>query len=310
MRKPKENRLPKATFATPAPEPRPLDPKDARRATLICLAALALLVLALFRTTLWQATNILGSDSTDMAGQFVAWRSFGFGALAQGRLPLWNPYLYAGEPFFGGMQSALLYPPNVIFLLLPLNVALNWSIAINMWLLGAFMFAWARMRGLSHPASFLAGALIMFCGACAPHIYAGHLPNLCTMPWAPLILLSIDGWIDRRHPKWLLIGVGAVAIQIFAGHIQYVFFTAIAAGLYALARLIQTRVNIAAALGLLSIYPAGAALAGVQLLTAMEASGESVRGGMVGWSFVSSYSFPPENFLTTIVPHVYGSPGL
>lgn len=310
MRKPKKKHSESPDHEAPPPAPRPLDPRAARRATLISLAALALLVLALFRTTLWQATYILGADNTDMANQFVAWRSFGFGALAQGHFPQWNPYIYGGEPYFGGMQSALLYPPNILFLILPLNVALNWSIAINMWLLGAFMFAWGRMRGLSHAASFLSGAIAMFCGACAPHIFAGHLSNLCTMPWAPLVLLCIDGWIDLRNPKWLLVGIGAVAIQILAGHIQYVFFTAIAAGLYSLARLVQTRGGIAAAAGLLSIYPAGAALAGVQLLTAIEASGESVRGANVDWSFVSSFSFPPENFLTLIVPHVYGTPRL
>lgn len=302
---PTENRK----IAAPVPPP-PLDPAAARRATLVCLGALGLLVLLLFRWALWQTTHILGADNTDMAGQFVAWRSFGFGELKNGHFPLWNPYLYAGEPYFGGMQSALLYPPNVIFLVLPLNAALNWSIAINMWLLGAFMFAWGRMKGLSHAGAFLAGAMIMFCGAYAPHVYAGHLPNLCTMPWAPLILLAIDGWIDRRHPKWLLLGIGAVAVQILAGHIQYVFFTAIAAGVYALARLVQTRQRVAAALGLLAIYPAGAALAGVQLLAAFDASGESVRSGKLYWLFVSSFSFPPENFLTAIAPHVYGTPRL
>lgn len=286
----------------------PLDPKTARRATLLCLAALAALVLALFRTTLWQSTYILGARETDMAGQFLAWRGFGFKALAGGDFPLWNPYIYAGEPYFGGMQSALLYPPNIIFLLLPLNAALNWSIATNMWLLGAFMFAWARTRGLSHPASFLAGAIAMLCGAYTPHIYAGHLSNLCTMPWAPLILLSIDGWIDRRHPKWLLIAIGAIAIQILAGHMQYVFFTAIVAGMYSLARLTQISGRIRAAAGLLAIYPAGAMIAGIQILTAMEASGESIRSAKTTWDFVSSFSFPPQNLLTMIAPYAYGSP--
>ncbi|MEN6624817.1 MAG: hypothetical protein ABFD69_01165 [Candidatus Sumerlaeia bacterium] len=284
--------------APPAPEP---VGHAAGRADLLALAALALLVLALFRATLFQSTHILGGPLTDMASQFVAWRKFGFDALARGDLALWNPYIFGGEPYFGGMQSALLYPPNVIFLALPLAAALNWSIAVNLWLLGAFMFAWARLRGLSPAGAFLAAAVVMLGGTVTPHIYAGHLPNLCTMPWAPLILLGIDGWLDRRRVRYLLIGMGAVAVQILAGHMQYVFFTAIAAGLYALFRLIQRR-DWRAAPGLLLIYPAGAALAGVQLLTAIEASSESVRGGPVAWEFIKRFSLPPENMLSFLAP--------
>ena len=40
-------------------------------------------------------------------------------------------------------------------------------------------------------AACLAGTLAMFCGAHFLHVYAGHLPNLCTMVWVPRLLPSI-----------------------------------------------------------------------------------------------------------------------
>src|SRR5918992_4165195 len=86
--------------------------------------ALALLTLAMFAETLIApGTRVLGAHNTDLALHFLHWREFGFGELAKGNLALWNPHIFAGAPFFGGMQSALLYPLNWLFLVLPLPLA-------------------------------------------------------------------------------------------------------------------------------------------------------------------------------------------
>jgi len=274
----------------------------------LALSLLAALDLAMLGGALWQdGKRVLGAPDTDMFAQFAAWRAFGFSEIARGHFPLWNPYVYCGAPYFGGVQAALLYLPNVIFLALPLGVALNWSYALHLWLLGALMFAWGRVRGLGAAAAFFGGALMMFGGTVAPHIYAGHPPNICTMAWAPAILCAIDGWIERRRAAWLLAGAGAVAMQVFAGHPQYVYYTAIAAGFYALLRWIGSDRNRWTAAGLLAIYPVGAALSAVQLFTAIQASAETVRHAPLPLEFASMFAFPPENFLTLAIPSIFGT---
>src|SRR5208282_4261617 len=90
---------------------------------------------------------VLSRDNEDLAGQFLWWRQFGFEELKKGHLALWNPFVYCGEPFFGGFQSALLYPPNWLFMFLPLPFAVNLSIALHTFLAGWFTFLWARNRG-------------------------------------------------------------------------------------------------------------------------------------------------------------------
>ena len=88
------------------------------------LGSLLLLVLTMFFDVLLvPGARVLGSETADMARQFLPWREFGFAELAKGNLALWNPHNYAGAPFFGGMQSALLYPPNALFLVLPAPLA-------------------------------------------------------------------------------------------------------------------------------------------------------------------------------------------
>lgn len=272
------------------------------------LAGLALLCLAMFGDLLLSpGGRVLGLDSTDMAYQFLQWRSFGFAELARGNLALWNPHIYGGAPFFGGMQSALLYPSNWLYLVLPLELAANWTIALDVWLLGAFMFWWGARRGLHPFAAFVSAALLMFC---APHflrVTAGHATNLAAMAWVPLIFLCIDEWLRTRRAAWCLLGMLAVAMQIFAGHPQYVYFTALIASAYALLRLTESSAGrLRTAAGLASIYAGGALLAAVQLLPGFEATSETIRDVPLPFDLAASFGFPPENLLTLVAPGFFG----
>jgi len=127
------------------------------------------------------------------------------------------------------------------------------------------------------------------------------------MPWAALLFLAIDAWLATRRPAWCLVGMLAVAMQVLAGHPQYVYITALAAGCYSIARLAEPRERRpGAAVGLLSFYAGGALLAAPQLVAGFEATAETIRGKGLPLLFAGSFSFPPENFVTLIVPGFFG----
>ena len=277
-----------------------------RRSTIFSLILLLAVALAMFGDLLFAGpTRVLGHPGSDMFLQYFAWREFGFRELAKGNFALWNPHIFSGAPYFGGMQGALLYPPNWIFLVLPTPVAINWTVALHAFAIGAFMFFWMKQRDLSAMASFFAGTLVMFCGAFFPHVFAGHLPQLSAMTWSPLIFCSIDAVFRTQCVRWSLLGMFAIAMQTLAGFPQYVFYTAIIAGLYAALRLIgHWNWRIAAAL--LSIYPAGALLAAVQLLPAIQTTRETTRGFRLPFQFASMLSLAPENFVTLLAPDFFG----
>jgi Bacterial membrane protein YfhO len=249
--------------------------------------------------------RVFGHQGADLFLQYYSWRDFGFRQLAKGNLALWNPHIFSGAPFFGEMQAALLYPPNWLFLLLPLPAAINWTIAFHIFAIGAFMFFWMRVRGLHPAAAFFAGAVIMFSGPHFLHVFAGHLPQLAAMTWSPLIFCAIDGLFETRKRGWCLLGIFSVAMQILAGFPQYVFYTGIIAGLYSALRLIG-QWNWRLAAKLLGVYIGGAVLTAVQLLPAIEATGETVRGVPLPFDFASMFSLPPENFLTLVAPVFFG----
>src|SRR5579872_2735603 len=92
------------------------------------LALLALLTLAMFFDVLFiHPKRVLSSAAMDLNYFFIHWLHFGFGELKAGRLALWNPHYFSGAPFFGGFQPGLLYPLNFLYLVLPLEAAINWT---------------------------------------------------------------------------------------------------------------------------------------------------------------------------------------
>ena len=59
----------------------------------------------------------------DSVGQFYPWRKFASETIRTGYLPLWNPYQFCGTPFVANSQSAVFYPGNLLFYVLPPDFA-------------------------------------------------------------------------------------------------------------------------------------------------------------------------------------------
>ena len=277
------------------------------RQWLISLGLLAALTLMMFGDVLFTtASSVLSNSRADIFLEYSHWRAFGFSELRRGNLALWNPCLFSGAPFFGGAQAALLYPLNVLFLFLPLHHAINWSIALHVFLAGAFTYAWVAHRGLRPTSCFVSAVIYMFCGANFLHIYSGYLPFLCGLVWAPLLFLAIDGLLETPSLGWSLLGMFAAAMQVLAGNPQSLFYTAIAAGLYCVLCGFQARARRPYLLGLAGIVLGGAALSAVQLFSSFQEWGEMLRSSGVPLRFAGTFSFPPENCLTLLAPNLFG----
>ena len=100
---------------------------------------LLFLTLLMFGDVLFsESTFILSDSGQDIAVHFFSWRAFAFNELRHGHLVLWNPYYLCGTPFFGNFESALFYPPNWLYLVLPPVLAVNLGIALHVFLAGLF----------------------------------------------------------------------------------------------------------------------------------------------------------------------------
>jgi hypothetical protein len=79
---------------------------------------------------------------SDVVYQEIPWRKAVRAAVKRGELPLWNPYVLAGEPLLAVQQPAVFHPGTWIGFLLPLAQAWTFemSLRIFMALLSAYLF--------------------------------------------------------------------------------------------------------------------------------------------------------------------------
>jgi hypothetical protein len=239
---------------------------------------------------------------SDAAFLFQPWLIYAAGEIGQGRIPLWNPHVFAGSPFFANPQSALLFPLTWIALLLPLAPALTLIAVAKVASAGIAMYAFLRVRAL-HPLAALLGATsFMFSGLLVVWLQWSYASTLI---FFPLLFAAVE-WLrirDGRRPMAILALV--VALDAFAGYPQGLLLGLVSAGAWALYRAwgagarFLVRCGVAVALGLL--------LASVQLLPFSEyARHSAVLAYRTGW-------LPPlhaslRSAVNVLMPYYYGSP--
>ena len=282
-----------------------------RTGRIAALVAVTLMLASLILVLVLPSDALLSAGNTDMISEFVSARAYLADSLRHGHFPLWNPFTYAGQPFLAGFESAVFYPPNLLFLCMPLARAINFSILLHLVILGWGVERWATHRGLNPWAAGLVGFFVVpFSGAVFPHIYAGHLSNLCTMAWAPWIFLGLETWVLKGNRRGLFLASAAICLQILAGHVQYFFYTAVAAGIQALIlSAAEPAARRRAIPGAVGCYLTAIALGAAQLLPGLAASAEGIRQQKLDHDFAAMFGFPPENFLTMIAPGFFGNLG-
>ena len=109
--------------------------------------------------------------------------------LQAGRIPFWDPHLFAGAPFAADLQSGLFYPPNLAAFLLvrPFEYQTLEALgALHYPLAALCAYALARELRLPPLGAFTAGLVFAFGGFAVAHF--GHYNMLAAASWSPLAL--------------------------------------------------------------------------------------------------------------------------
>jgi hypothetical protein len=276
----------------------------------------ALALLGLAAITLWvfhflfsaAPDSVISFKYLDLDTEYYPWRVFASEALRNGHIPLWNPFLYFGSPFFANPETALLYPLNWIHLFLPVATAINLIVAVHIFLAGANFYFWMAFRRIQPFAAVVAATCFMLSGPVFCHVWAGHLSNLASMAWAPLVFLSLDGLFTERPWHFCLLGMAAVALQILAGHTQYLFFTSLIASFYFLLKFSTEKKQRRPVFAFIIIYVGAVALTAIQLLTTADSvTTEAVRSSGMDFQSASIFSLAPEGIIDLLVPGFFGN---
>jgi hypothetical protein len=273
--------------------------------------ALAVMVLVVFGGVfVADPAQIISEPQRDGHRYFSVSRAFGFGEIASGNLPLWNPHVLAGVPYLAGIQSALLYPVNLIYVVFPLPTAMNVDVVFHLWLLGMGAFMLARVHNVTRAAAIVAGAIAVYSGSYYLHTRSGHLTLLSAFAWAPFFFASIDRVLERPSVRGALFGIVPVAMMLLAGYPQAAYSCALMAAVYiavqSRALLIKPVAKIVA-LAFIALVPG--AMAAAQLGPTAEFAKESIRSGGVDMTDSFEYSMIPHLFIKLIAPGFFGGTG-
>src|SRR3989338_2737474 len=148
---------------------------------------------------------------TDPVRQQIPWRKIAIDQWKEGKIPLWNPYNFSGTPILANIQTAALYPLNILFLIFPFIDAWTTLIMLQPLLAGLFMYWYLRSLALRSVASLLGAIVWSFSGFNIAWLTWGTMGHVAL--WLPLALLSID-------KSWYFLLVFSLVSQFFAGHAQ------------------------------------------------------------------------------------------
>lgn len=232
-----------------------------------------------------------------------------------GELPLWNPYIFAGQPFLANAQSGLFYPLNWLAHVVPLHRFFAWAGALRLYLASLLTYLFLRSNGAGKPASLLAGLTYGFCGPMV--VWLGSpLPDVFL--WLPGSLLAVHrAFASRRPVPWMTALALLLGVQGLAGHFQSYFHVLVVTAAYAALQLALSRRSWRLAGSVALAIGAGIALSAVQIIPFAEYLAESgtwLAGGRSSVGPGDRWWYSPEagpnlaSAVTLVLPDFYGNP--
>jgi hypothetical protein len=231
--------------------------------------------------------------------------------LRHGSLPLWNPYTGCGEPFLANIEGAVLYPPNLLYLLLPVTLATALLVIFHTWLTAVAGYALCRIWQVSRLGSLLAATMLSFNTYWLTRIE--FLPWHAALAWFPVVFLLYVLWARSRRAQWLVLAGLALGMQMLAGYPEGALFPLGAIGLYAVMLALweaRERKRWRALVPPLGAFAGLCALAILLAMAQILPTAELVRTSTFDRSpAVQNSSVNPGMLATLLMPFVYGVPG-
>ncbi len=218
-----------------------------------------------------------------------------------------------GDEITKNLARNLLPYRYIIFSIFPAYLGIAWEAALHIIFAGIGTFFYCRILGLHRFSSFIAAISFIFSSEIITLINAGHIGKISTITWAPLIFFFLEKGFQEKRPFYFLLTGGALAIQFFEMHWQISFYTCLAVGFYFIFRVINIFLEDKdvreggrlTACGVLMIIIFFAA-AMISFLPTYEWAKTSERSGGMAYEDGMSWSMPPEELVTYLVPGFFG----
>lgn len=186
-----------------------------RRKAPLLTACIGASTLVVFHRALFTSEIFI---SRDIQRVYYPLKQYWAQRVLHGELPQWYPYDGLGQPFIGMVISGTFHPLNVLYLLLPLELALKVNVLVcyPIAFLGVYLFA--RRYRCGFGAAVLAGLLFSFNGymLCITNNLL-YLVAAATFPWA---FWAADRFFEGPTLRRATCAAGLTTLVLLAGDAQ------------------------------------------------------------------------------------------
>lgn len=246
-------------------------------------------------------------EGLDMVNQYLPYKDFLFSNIQEGFFPAWNPYIFAGRPFYADSQAGIFYPFNY---LLAYDLAWGFSIITLLHFVLAFagMYFFLRSLKLSFPAVHFGAFIFTFSSFFVSHLLPGIMLFILAGAWTGWILWSLQGIFNSKKIRYRCLLSVFIYLTLQAGAPQIALYSITSGGLYLLFLSWQgkdLRTFIDAAL----FFIFGILLSVISLFPVFHfASLSFERAQGITWEYAIDCSWTPRYFILSIFPFFYAFP--
>ena len=163
-------------------------------------------------------------------------------SLKEGRIPLWNPYVFSGYPVFESGQSAYMHPLRLIlhFLFDPLT-AHDLDLFIHLFLSGLGMFFFLRELKVSNFSSAFGGVIWMFSFHNMVWFEYGRTVHVAA--FLPFLIFTYERALETRKSIFIFLSIIFFSLIFFSRNLQWSMYGYLLFFFYFVFKLICVRKN-------------------------------------------------------------------
>lgn len=157
-------------------------------------------------TIIFGITRFLFYRGNDLTTQFLPDALFFKESILSGKFPIWNPWIFAGMPYLLDPQNLLWYPPNYLFLLLPIEIGFFILLVLHLCLAGYFV---KKLLSNLGRWSWIGVALFISSPKLIAYLEEGNWSILIALTWLPCLYWALR----ERKLKWSVFALSAMIIN-------------------------------------------------------------------------------------------------
>jgi len=217
----------------------------------------------------------------------------------------WLPYIYSGLPTVAGFFADLFYPTTIFRLFIPTYVVWTWTFVIHLFLAGLGTYLFLKELGVRQFFAIVGGLGYSLALPLVSLTYAGHDGRLICSSLLPLVLFFFYKGLKDKKLYYFIFSGTFVSLQLFSGHIQKVYYTALIMFFIFLFHFLKEKkikILIYALIMTIFIF----FFVAIQYLPIYKNLPYGARGGERGYAFATSWSLPPEEIFDLLTPKFSG----